>query len=163
MAVEVLTFVKDGKNRKLAHLREDLKGLTPIPSWLRTVDEVATRQVLDFGASLWAFLDVSRWQEDESLSDFARRTFSPATTRQPRPDDEDLLHLNARALCHIGGFELVWTSNLSDHLRLDLADPKLPQLLLFRHASYLAGDRGQPGRCGSYRGCSGLTSPSCLP
>ena len=144
--LENVKFVKERRSLKLKDLRVQLVDLRPMPAWLKAKDETAVRQALSFGASLWLFLDVSQWQEDESLYGFAERAFAPAS--KSASNDDDALHLNARALCHIGGMELVWTSDLCEHLRLELVDRKHPQLLLFRHASYLRGrsDAGQGGK-----------------
>ena len=144
--LEIVNFVKEKRHRKLIDLRVDLLGLRPVPAWLKATDETALGQVLAFGASVWLFVDTALWQEDESLHDYVRRIF--LLTSKPFSSDADVGHLTARALCHVGGIELVWTSDICQHLRLDVVNRKHPQLFLFRHSSYLSSqtDAGQKGK-----------------
>ena len=108
----IVKFVKDRQHSKLSQLEDDLVGLRPVPIWLKSPDGTATRQAVEFGASLWLFVDVARWQQDESLFDWAARTFGPAGTLKQSNWGAEIVHFNARSLRHIGGMELVWTSNL---------------------------------------------------
>jgi hypothetical protein len=152
--VSIISFVKKGRDQSLSELQMDLRNLTPRPGWLKTGDEDAAHHAIAFGASLWLFLDVSGWEKDESLCSFGRRVYSISTGPNPNRFSDVLVHFNARMLSTIGGVDLVWTSNLREHLRLDLVDSKTPQLFLFRHASYL-GSRIHSGEQGTTR------SPSC--
>lgn len=133
--LEVVHLLKDGLYQKLETLAKNVISTTPRPACLNVTSNEAATYALRFAASLWLFIDASDWSTGETLDAFAKRIV-PAHVPQKGPNHEPL-HLNARSLVQIAGFEIVWTSNIADHLRLDLVDPKTPQLFCFRHACLL--------------------------
>ncbi len=156
--LDIVKFVRERRDRKLTDVEVDLAALRPVPAWLKTTDKTALWEALAFGISLWLFVDASRWQNNESLQEYVGRLFAP--TSNPSSGETDVVHLTARALCHIGGIELVWTSDICEHLRLDLTDRKHPQLFLFRHGSYLSS-QADAGQRGEYLGAVADFADAC--
>lgn len=67
-----------------------------------------------------------------TLRDFVNSVFPPSTTLS---DDLKLEKLfNARNLERVAGIQVVWTSNIADHLQLEDDDTSVR---IFSHASFL--------------------------
>lgn len=133
--LEIVQLLQSGVHQTLETLAKNIISTAPHPVWLSVTTIEAAAYALRFAASLWLFIDASDWSIDETLDAFVWRIV-PVHVPQPGPSHEPL-HLNARSLVQIAGIEIVWTSNIADHLRLDLYDPKTPQLFCFRHACLL--------------------------
>ena len=133
--LEIVQLLKGGVQQTLEALAKNIISTTPYPVWLSVKTIEAATYALRFAASLWLFIDASDWSMSETLEAFVKRIV-PAHRPQNGPSHEPL-QLNARSLVQIAGIEIVWTSNMADHLRLDLIDPKTPQLFCFRHACLL--------------------------
>lgn len=133
--LEIVQLLKVGAHQTLETLAKNVISTTPHPAWLSVTTTEAATYALRFAASLWLFIDTSDWSVGETLDTFVRRLV-PVHVPQTGPSHEPL-HLNARSLVQIAGIEIVWTSNIADHLRLDLVDLKTPQLFCFRHACLL--------------------------
>ena len=76
----------------------------------------------------------SEWVEDQSLDDFIRSCF-PTSEWGPRLSQWPF-SLNACSLERVGGFELVWTNDLADHLYLN---EDLGSISVYPHVQTLRG------------------------
>ena len=113
--------------------------------------DVSINNALDLAIRLWLMLYVgcdsavlypgrSRlvWGKSETLNDFVQKCF-PARVLDTRPKNEEgpLLvpaGMNIHSLKRVGGFDIVWTDHLADHL---LLNDDLGTISLFHHASLL--------------------------
>jgi hypothetical protein len=136
--IELVDLVKNGRNRTFQDLRADIGGKPR--AWLPTTSDATIRSAVRFAISLWLMVDISSWEDNVSLCGFVPTLF-PLPTPSANPVEGEL-SLNARSLFAIGGFDLVYTSQLNEHLRLNKA---ISEVYLFRHASFLGGrvDTGQ--------------------
>jgi hypothetical protein len=146
--IAIANYVKNERAQTLETLRKQLFDIRPAPSWLKSGSLDSADYAIRFGASLWLLVDTSDWKEAESLSEFVERGAASLAKRPLQTALGPVLHFNARMLNRIAGVDLIWTSNVMEHLRLDLEDPKAPQLFVFRHASFLSR-RGSAGEAGS--------------
>lgn len=135
--LSMLAFVRTRRRRTLNDLRGDLLNEQPMPSWFERSSDEAALYALKFTASLWLFVDLASWQPRETLADFLQRSTSHFTSNGLMSRSEQTITFNARALCRVGGMELVWTSDLKEHLRLQDVGGGCWQLFIFRHASCL--------------------------
>ena len=135
--VSMLAFVRTRKRKTLEAMRHDLMSEQPIPSWFENPSDAAALYALQFSASLWLFMDSANWQPRETLAGFLQRSTSELTSNVVVQRPNQMITFNARALCRIGGMELVWTSDLKEHLRLQDVGGGCWQFFVFRHASCL--------------------------
>ena len=107
--------------------------------------------LLDLAVDVWSMLSIAKfpgdisydepvhWDDNESLNDIVRK-YVPHKT-----ESQDIVKLpqtfTAAYLERIGGIEVIWTSNLADHLLLKDDDTKL---VLFHQVSILRLHEGQP-------------------
>lgn len=136
--VSMLAFVRTRRRKTLDDMRHDLMSEQPIPSWFENPSDEAVLYALTFVASLWLFVDSENWQPRETLADFLQRSTSQLSSNPSIHRLDQTITFNAKALCRMAGMELVWTSDLKEHLRLVDAGGGCWQLFLFRHASCLA-------------------------
>ena len=139
--VSLINVIKNNRHQTLAELSLLLIGAASKLPWLKSTNDTATKKVIGFGASLWLMIDTKGWQDGDSLQAFVHRQFPASShTQVATPDSTDLL-FNGRMLHQIGGMEIIWTSNLREHLRLSE-----DAIFLFRHASYLSGSQAAQER-----------------
>lgn len=103
------------------------------------------KNTIDLAVCLWLMLNIATpglrnfpgrsdlvWRENESLNDFIERSLpmTPPTSVSSRwPQSLNLYNLE-----RIGGFEIVWTDHLADHLFLD---EDLGTIKIYHHAYVL--------------------------
>jgi hypothetical protein len=146
--LDVVKHLHGGLTKPLELLATELKD--PIRSVLKTgmSGPESTEYALRFAASLWLFMDTSEWMKQESLNAFVSRSVPMPSQVPGAAPPTGRLHVNARSLVQIAGIEIVWTSNVADHLRLDLVNPRTPQLFCFRHGCFL-GTMESPSSAGT--------------
>jgi hypothetical protein len=102
-------------------------------AWLAGRSNEAVQDALKFAASIWLMSSTSSWCEDETLSGFIQRTRPPGTFSTGATIAPEI-QVTARGLSQIAGIDILWTSDLKEHLKYD---PSQRILSLFRHACFL--------------------------
>ena len=117
----------------------------PLATRHRQSDKESIRNSIDFAARVWLMLNVGApqltfhpgrsnlsWHDSESLQSFVEANFHYF---QPRKDGlQWTKSMNTVDLHQIGGFEIVWTDNLADHL---LLNDDLEIISIYHHVSVL--------------------------
>jgi len=117
----------------------------PLATRHRQSDKESIRNSIDFAARVWLMLNVGApqpifhpgrsnlsWDDSESLQSFVEASFPPS---QPHKDGlQWMKSMNAVNLHQIGGFEIIWTDNLADHL---LLNEDLETISIYHHISIL--------------------------
>ena len=109
-----------------------------------TLGEYLAPNLIDLAVDVWSMLSIAKfpgdisydepipWENDVTLVDLVRQCFNP------KPESQDIVKMpqafTAAHLEKIGGIQVVWTSNLADHLLLKEDDTKL---MLFHQVSIL--------------------------
>jgi hypothetical protein len=141
-ALEVIEHIRNGRGKSLRDLKAEIAAADP--PWLCINSDETIQKAIDFAVPLWLMVRTQTWKKDDSLCKFVKDLFpdgSAPTLPQANTLDEDL-SFNAHFLYKIGGIDLVWTSQLNDHL---LLNPKTSELFVFKHASLL-GRRQETGQ-----------------
>jgi hypothetical protein len=160
----------DTKNRTLIRTHRDLFGIveelrdlnktkSSIKSCLRHKLSLSesdnTEELLDGGidlaAKIWLMLFIGEyrqiigpvqrqivWKDDDSLRSLLELEFTPHLEVKDNVKLERLF--TARNMERIAGFEIIWTSNLADHLRLFDDDTRVA---IFHQACFLKNMRSQ--------------------
>ena len=123
----------------------DLVFNSPFFTWDDSmVGEHLAPGLIDLAVDVWSMLSVAKfpgdisydepipWEDDVTLTDLVRKCFTL------KPESQDIVKMpqafTAAHLEKIGGIQVVWTSNLADHLLLKEDDTKL---MLFHQVSIL--------------------------
>ena len=109
-------------------------------------ESVSMRNAIDLAIRLWLMLNVVSektalfparsslvWTDAQSLNMFIEKYFTSGNATIGRTSDL-AISFNAHDLKYIGGFDIVWTDHLADHLYLN---EDLGTVSLFHHASVL--------------------------
>lgn len=121
----------------------------PLRERLPAVDPVAAKNSIFLAVRLWLMLNVNssdihaltpgrsslEWTEDQSLDDFIEACF-PASEYTPARLSQWPYSLNAYNLQRVGGFIIVWTDHLADHLYLN---EDLGYIHIYHHVQVLRG------------------------
>lgn len=131
--VDLINIVKRERRSPLRNLRAAICPPAKKPTWLATGSDEETQAAVEYAVALWLMIQTRLWiNEDHSLCDFVHSVFDATNAPQVPLDVE--LSFNGRSLWAIGGITLVWTSRLSEHLRLN---KRTSELYVFRYASLL--------------------------
>ena len=123
----------------------DLVFNSPLFTWDDSmVGEYLAPSVIDLAVDVWSMLSIAKfpgdisydepipWENNVTLTDLVHKCFPLV------PESEDMVKLpqafTAAHLEKIGGIQVIWTSNLADHLLLKEDDTKL---MLFHQVSIL--------------------------
>ncbi|KIW12906.1 hypothetical protein PV08_08093 [Exophiala spinifera] len=138
--IDLVAVLKSNKDKRLRDLQLPVISDQQKHAWLSNQPEQNVQDALKFAASIWLMFGTSDWSEDETLRDCLSRNLpsSDLAASNPRPAD---FRVTARSLNQIAGIEIVWSSELKEHLRYDQSQR---MLTLFRHASFLK-ERGHSG------------------
>jgi len=127
--VNIVSFVRDhgtlSRNVLIRKVQQDR------PAWLGSTSDSAEK-ALEFAVRLWLMVETDGWTVTQSLKEFILHNFpssSQAVNVPPFP-----LTFNAYNLERIGGFKIVWTSCIQDHLSLDQT---YTEISVFHQASFL--------------------------
>jgi hypothetical protein len=137
-ALDVIEYIRNGRVESLRDLKAGIAAADP--PWLCVNSDKTIQKAIDFAVPLWLMVQTQSWKEDNSLCKFVKGLFpDPSASLQPQANtvNEDL-SFNAHSLYKIGGIDLIWTSQLNDHL---LLNPKTSELFVFKHASLLGRRR----------------------
>ena len=89
------------------------------------------------------------WNDTESLDDFIRKSLPKAAPGTIRERNLWQKPLNLYTLNRIGGFDIIWTNNLADHLYLD--EDVGSTIHLYHHACVLESHYSEAtSRCGIF-------------
>ncbi len=127
----------------LDHLQLPLRYRVPY------CDPVSARNSIFLAVRLWLMLNVTspgihaftpgrsslEWTDDQSLDNFISACFPLSECTSARPSQWPY-SLNAYNLERVGGFVIVWTDNLADHLYLN---EDLGHIHVYHHAQVLRG------------------------
>jgi hypothetical protein len=130
----------------------DEMGL-PLATRHKQSDRESVRNSIDFTVRLWLMLNVGApqltfqpgksslsWDDSESLQSFVEATFPPS---QPHRDGLYWMKsMNTVNLHQIGGFEIIWTDSLADHL---LLNEDLETISIYHHVSILQAYKNAHG------------------
>jgi len=129
--------------------REDLKEHLRIRLLGSSIDsdEEIFYRTIDLAVRLWLMIDIGKLQhgfvpgqkpllwEDGTLKDLLQDRFASLETVPPRVVRVKLDRMfTARNLEHIAGLQIIWTDNISDHLRLMVDDTRIA---IYHHVSFL--------------------------
>ena len=119
--------------------------LLPLSARFSECERDSVKNAIDLAICLWLMLNTTTpglrnfpgrsylvWQETESLDDFIERSLpgtQPISVSSRWPQSLTLFNLE-----RIGGFEIVWTDHLADHLFLD---EDLGTIKVYHHAYVL--------------------------
>lgn len=138
--IEIVELLK-GQAATREIIKASLRQKLPIPG-PDDIEEVLSNSI-DLAVRLWLMVNVGdfrrilmpgrplHWTEG-CLRDFIMSKFSPQKVFKEHVKLEKLF--NAYNLSHIAGIEVVWTSNLADHLRMQDDDTRVA---IFHHAFFL--------------------------
>ena len=141
---KIVIVVKDNPSEPRHKIISRIPGSQQFDWEQRGWDSHLAATVLDLAAGVWSMLSIGRfpgdvsydepifWEDKESLGEVIRK-YLPS-----KPESQDMVKLpqtfTAAYLEQIGGIEVIWTSNLADHLLLKDDDTKL---MLFHQVSTL--------------------------
>ena len=129
--VDLVNIVKRERRSPFSNLREAIRAEKP--RWLASGSDAEIRAAVEYAVDLWLMQRTQLWTDDNlSLCDFVQSVFTAPKTPTALVDVE--LSFNGRKLRAIGGITLIWTSSLSEHLRLN---KRTSELYVFRYASFL--------------------------
>jgi len=147
---DILSIIQQLKdiNTTRAQLKNDLRNLRPQDS------EVLLWESIDLAVRLWLMIDIGElkhgfvpgqksllWQHGP-LKDVLERRFSTPPDISMRVVRVKLDRIfNARNLERIAGLQIIWTDNISDHLRLMVDDTRIA---IYHHASSLEHHKDNP-------------------
>lgn len=125
--------------------------LEPLATRRRFCSEASVFNAMNLTVRLWLMINVGssdttvspaksciEWPHDKSLQELVSSTFHCEQSSKPQELGHWSKALNAYNLDRIGGFKILWTSNLADHLYLD---EDLEIIRLYHHANVLKGHR----------------------
>jgi hypothetical protein len=138
--LDIIAFVRDNRLLTLDTLRQELIKVQP--KWLGKTDDAAERAI-EIAVRLWLFVEIDDWDDSMTLAEFIEESFrrsSSTTEGVVLPDS-----FNARNIEKIGGFHILWTDCLAEHLHLDAVDK---QLSIFHQSSFLSHYQNSGYRCG---------------
>ncbi|KAJ5891103.1 uncharacterized protein N7473_007331 [Penicillium subrubescens] len=91
---------------------------------------------IELALRVWLFLPMEEWGSRQTLEQYIHSKFPRSNSL---PDSPPIaLNFNALNLEQIGGFNIVWTESLQDHLSLSIDDTE-KELRIFHIASFLHG------------------------
>lgn len=91
---------------------------------------------IELALRVWLFLPMEEWGSRQTLEQYIHSKFPRSNSL---PDSPPIaLNFNALNLEQIGGFSIVWTESLQDHLSLSIDDTE-KELRIFHVASFLHG------------------------
>jgi hypothetical protein len=131
--VNLVSLLKTKSSTPLKGLPVEVLANQHKHAWLAGRSNEAVQDALKFAASIWLMSSTSGWCENETLPVFIQRTrpsgaLSTGATIAPE------IQVTARGLSQIAGIDILWTSDLKEHLKYD---PSQRILSLFRHACFL--------------------------
>lgn len=109
--LDLITFVRTRTTISREDLIRDIRENGP--TWLRS-DTDCVNDALELGIRLWLLVDTDKWTDRQSLEEFisqSTRVRNFAAILDPS--------FNAYNLERVGGFRIMWTNCLQDHLSLD--------------------------------------------
>ena len=140
----IVILVKGNPSDVRHQVLSQIPGSQPMDGDRHGWDPHLSATLLDLAAGVWSMLSIGtfpgdisydepiHWEENESLADVIGKCLPS------KPGSQDLVKLpqtfTAAHLEQIGGIDVIWTSNLADHLLLKDDDTKL---MLFHQVSVL--------------------------
>ncbi|KAL4984187.1 hypothetical protein BDW68DRAFT_167546 [Aspergillus falconensis] len=129
--VQLIGFVKDNITSTREILQKELTThhgaiLGPAPD--------SAEKAIGLAVQLWLMLGPDKWDSNKTLKEFIHENFP----RNDRPTSGSMFPttINAYTLERVGGFEIVWTENIQDHLLL-FANHGQTELRIFHLTSFL--------------------------
>ncbi|KAL4864273.1 hypothetical protein BDV12DRAFT_15109 [Aspergillus spectabilis] len=129
--VQLIQFVKNNITSPREILQRELTTnhgaiLGPVPD--------SAEKAIGLAVQLWLMLGADKWDSNKTLKEFVHESFP----RNNRPTSDLMFPttINAYTLERVGGFEIVWTENIQDHLLL-FANHGQTELRLFHLTSFL--------------------------
>ncbi|KAJ5390115.1 uncharacterized protein N7496_001183 [Penicillium cataractarum] len=89
---------------------------------------------IEFALRIWLFLPLEDWGSRQTLEQYIHSMFPRSSSLPDSPTFA--LNFNVLNLKQIGGFKIVWTESLQDHLSLNIDDTE-KELRIFHVASFL--------------------------
>lgn len=89
---------------------------------------------IEFALRIWLFLPLEDWGSRQTLEQYIHSMFPRSSSLPDSPTFA--LNFNVLNLKQIGGFKIVWTESLQDHLSLSIDDSE-KELRIFHVASFL--------------------------
>lgn len=136
--IDLINFIKTLPYLTKAELISRLKDTYP--------DLGPPTPAVELALRIWLFLPLEEWGSRQTLEQYIHSMFPRSDSL---PDSPPIaLNFNALNLEQIGGFNIVWTESLQDHLSLSIDDTE-KELRIFHVASFLHGygksrDRYEP-------------------
>lgn len=136
--IDTVEFLRSNLDKSLADLQSLLLNLRPRKSWLAASTNEAALKALHFASSFWLMMSTTGWKSTETLTEFLEGARGQLQGRSSLSRE---LRITARGLNQIAGIEILWTSDIQDHLRYD---PVQRTISIFRHGAFL-DERGDAG------------------
>lgn len=130
--LDLVSMLKTNRDETLHDLQLSVITNRQKYAWLSNQAEREVREALKFAASMWLMVATSDWSENETLPEYIQRSLP--SNSLAASDMRAEFRVTARSLNHIAGIEILWSSNLKEHLKYD---QNQRMLTLFRHASFL--------------------------
>lgn len=131
--VNLVSLLKTRSGTSLKDLPSEVLANQHKHAWLAGRSNEAVLAAMKFAASIWLMSSTSGWSEDEILSEFIQRN-RPSCTFSTSATNASEIQVTARGLSQIAGIDILWTSDLREHLKYN---PRQRILSLFRHGSFL--------------------------
>ena len=133
--VELINLVRNNASSTLKEIIHAIQKASR--KWCGTTfDEAAARSALELAIRLWLFSGLPLEDLSQTLSEASKQRYSITPAQSAAPDAVPKMlstDFSAKSLTRKGGFYLVWTSDLADHLTFASKN----QLRVFRHAQVL--------------------------
>lgn len=126
--IDLINFIKTRADFTKPELISCLEQSWPVLGPSTPAIELALR--------IWLFLPLEEWGSRQTLEQYIHAVFPRSNSLPDTPTIA--LNFNALNLEQIGGFNIVWTESLQDHLSLSI-DGTEKELRIFHVASFLHG------------------------
>jgi hypothetical protein len=142
---EVNAFFPPGASDVSNSMPTPQQLLLPVAQRFPQCNELSILNSIDFTVCLWLMLNVGSrafpgrsnitWSSTQTLDSFISSQF-PRSAPGLEKELQWPRSFNAKELQKIGGFDIIWTEHLADHLALD---EDLATISIYHHASVLVG------------------------
>lgn len=115
--VEVVSLIRSNHHEPLQGIRDSLRVFQEAFGWAPANEESA-RKVITFALRLWLFTDAENFQWSQNLRDVVCQSLPLPVSPEMSPPRLLSSDFSAKNLTRVGGMKVIWTSYLSEHLRI---------------------------------------------
>lgn len=132
-ALDIVNIVRKDPTQTKQILVQHLLQQDAQPKWLIETTNQAINEAFEYAISLWLMINPKGWLDHQTIGDFVEAKFP--RTRLEKSNTK--LTFDATTLRRIARIEILWTSNLDEHLEFN---KQASVVSVFCHASLLGRD-----------------------